>query len=248
MKISVCVDAVYAGQDLFESLESIKSMGYDGFEFWSWWDKDIDRLIETKEKLGLTVTTFCTRFISLVDPAQRDAYIQGLEESIIVAKKLGCKTLITQTGDETTMSRDFQQRSLIEGLKACRPILDKNDITLLVEPLNITTNHPNYYLYRSDEAFEIIDQVASKNIKVLFDIYHQQVTEGHIIRRIEANIDKIGHFHAAGVPDRDELDYGELNYQWIFKKIDELAFEGYIGLEYFPKHKPEKGLKKLLNP
>lgn len=245
MKISVCVDAIYKGRDFFESLESIKSMGYNSFEFWSWWDKDIEKLKETKEKLDMTVTTFCTKFISLVDPAQREAYIQALEESIMVAKKLGCKQLITQTGDETNESRELQQKSLIEGLKACLPILEENDITLLVEPLNIKTNHPNYYLYSSDEAFEIIDQVGSENVKVLFDIYHQQVTEGDIIRRIKGNIDKIGHFHAAGAPERDELYYGELNYNAIFKEIDDLGFEGYIGFEYYPKHAPEEGLKKL---
>lgn len=247
MKISVCVDAIYKGKDLFESLESMKSLGLDSFEFWSWWDKDIDRLKETKEKLGMTVTTFCTKFISLVDSSQRQAYVRGLEESIAVAKKLGCTQLITQTGDETGESRALQQKSLIEGLKACAPILEKNGITLLVEPLNVKTNHPNYYLYSSDEAFEVIDQVGSENVKVLFDIYHQQITEGDIIRRIKPNIDKIGHFHAAGAPGRDELYYGELNYKTIFKEIDDLDFQGYIGFEYYPKHQPEEGLKVFLN-
>lgn len=246
MKISVCVDALYNGKEFLKSLEEIKSKGHNAFEFWSWWDKDIDKLKETKEKLGMTVTTFCTRFISLVDPSQRESYIKGLEESIVVAKKLGCKQLITQTGDATNESRDLQQSSLIEGLKVCAPILEANDMTLLVEPLNIKTNHPGYYLYSSDEAFEIIDQVGSENIKVLFDIYHQQVTEGDITRRIKSNIDKIGHFHAAGVPERNELYYGELNYKAIFKEIDDLGFEGFIGFEYYPKDEPKKGLNTSL--
>lgn len=243
MKISVCVDALYKGKDLFESLEKIKASGQDAFEFWSWWDKDLDKLKQTKEKLGMEVTSFCTRFISLVDPDQREAYIEGLKESIAVAKILGCKTLITQTGDETGQSREAQHQALVEGLKACAPILEESGITLLVEPLNRKVNHKNYYLYRSDEAFEIIDQVGSKYVKVLFDIYHQQITEGDIINRIKGNIDKIGHFHAAGVPDRSELYYGELNYNEIFKEINQLGFKGYIGYEYFPKDTPETGLK-----
>lgn len=244
MKLSVCVDALYRGEDIFKSLEKIKASGYDEFEFWSWWDKDIERLQEIKERLDMTVTTFCTKFISLVDPDQRERYIRGLEESIMVAKKLGCKQLITQTGNDTHKSKDEQQRSLIEGLKACVPILEANDMTLLVEPLNIHIDHKGYYLDSSAEAFEIIDKVGSENVKVLFDIYHQQVMGEDIIGSIRNNLDKIGHFHAAGVPGRNELYYGELDYSVIFKEIDGLEFSGYIGLEYFPKDDPEIGLKR----
>lgn len=243
MKISVCVDALYSGKDLFESLEKIKASGYNAFEFWTWWDRDIEKLQQAKETLGMTVTTFCTRFISLVDPAQREAYIKGLEESIVVAKRLGCKQLITQTGNDTNEDREKQKKELIRGLKACVPILEANDITLLVEPLNTRVDHKGYYLYSSAEAFDIIDQVGSEHVKVLFDIYHQQIMEGDIISRIRENIDKIGHFHAAGVPGRNELYYGELNYKSIFDEIDELGFDGYIGFEYFPKDEPEVGLE-----
>ena len=243
MKLSVCVDAIYRGKDIFESLEKIKASGHHAFEFWSWWDKDIEKLQETKEKLGMTVTTFCTRFISLVDPSQREDYIKGLEESIIVSKKLGCKQLITQTGDGTQESREEQQKSLVEGLKACVPMLEANDITLLVEPLNIHVNHKGYYLSSSAEAFDVVNQVASENVKVLFDIYHQQVMGEDIISSIRSNLDKIGHFHAAGVPGRQELYYGELEYEVVFKEIGDLGYAGYIGLEYFPKDDPKIGLK-----
>lgn len=246
MKISVCVDALYQGKDMFESLEKIKASGCRAFEFWSWWDKDIEKLQQVKESLGMAVTTFCTRFISLVDPSQKGAYIKGLQESIVVAKKLGCKQLITQTGNDTNEDRNKQKNELIQGLKACVPILEANDITLLVEPLNTRVDHKGYYLHSSDEAFNIIDQVGSKHVKILFDIYHQQIMEGDIISRIRCNIDKIGHFHVAGVPGRHELYDGELDYGFIFKEIDKLGFEGYIGFEYFPKDKPEVGLKIFL--
>ena len=246
MKISVCVDALYQGEDVFESLEKLKTSGCYAFEFWSWWDKDIEKLKQVKESLGMTVTTFCTKFISLVDSGQREAYIKGLQESIVVAKKLGCKQLITQTGNDTKEDRDKQKNELILGLKACVPILEANDITLLVEPLNTRVDHKGYYLHSSDEAFDIMDQVGSKHVKVLFDIYHQQIMEGDIISRIRGNIDKIGHFHVAGVPGRHELYDGELNYPFIFEEIDRLGFEGYIGFEYFPKDKPERGLKMFL--
>jgi hydroxypyruvate isomerase len=89
--------------------------------------------------------------------------------------------------------------------------------------------------------------VGSANVKVLYDIYHQQIMEGNIISTIVKNIDKIGHFHAPGNPGRNELYIGELNYSQIFHAIDGTHFSGYIGLEYFPLEDPKKGLIDLLH-
>jgi hydroxypyruvate isomerase len=88
--------------------------------------------------------------------------------------------------------------------------------------------------------------VGSPKVKVLFDIYHQQITEGHIISRISNNIDKIGHFHAAGNPGRHELYSGELNYKEIFKVIDNLGYKGSIGFVYFPVDVPAAGIKAFV--
>ncbi len=117
---------------------------------------------------------------------------------------------------------------------------------LVFEPLNTLVDHKGYYLYSSEEAFRIADQVNSPKVKVLYDIYHQQITEGHLIKRITKNIDKIGHFHAAGNPGRHELYFGEINYSEVFKAIDETGYTGSIGLEYFPIEEPEKGIKAYL--
>ena len=116
---------------------------------------------------------------------------------------------------------------------------------LVIEPLNTYVDHAGYYLWSSDEAFQIVGEVNSPNIKVLFDIYHQQIMEGNIIPRIRKNINSIGHFHAAGSPGRHELDSGEINYPNIFEAIGEAGYTGYIGLEYFPLKDAVEGLKKL---
>ncbi len=244
MKVSICVDALYFGKDIYKGLEEIKECGYDNFEIWCWWDKDIDRLIEVKKQLGMTLTACCTKFVSLVDPSQRDEYKKGLEASIKVAKKLECKKLISQVGNDTGKSREEQHRALVEGLKECVQMLEENDITLVVEPLNTRVDHEGYYLWSSDEAFQIIDEVGSPNVKVLYDIYHQQIMEGDLLRRIIPNVSKIGHFHAAGNPGRNELYYGELEYKRIFEEIGKTAFDGYIGYEYFAKDPVADGLRK----
>jgi len=164
--------------------------GFTAFEFWNWWDKDLDDVVEQRDKNEVKVAACCTKFVSLVDPKLR-----------------------SEAG-----------------------------VTLVIEPLNERVDHPGYYLVRSDEAFEVIDEVGSPNVKVVFDIYHQQVSEGDLIKNITDNIDKIGHFHAAGNPGRNELSSGEINYPEVFAVIEGTSYEGYVGLEYWPKRDAAAGL------
>lgn len=245
MNYSVCIDALYGGRDFLEGMREIKEAGIEAFEFWSWWDKSIDKIATEKEKLGLSVAAMCTKFISLVDPTQHEAYLAGLKESIEVAKILGCRTLISQVGADTRKPREEQHKSLCESVKRAVEILEENEITLVLEPLNTAVDHIGYYLSSSKEAFEIVSEVGSENVRILFDIYHQQITEGDIIRSIRENISRIGHFHAAGNPGRHELDTGELNYTNIFQMIRQTEYKGYIGLEYFPEKPVLDGLRKL---
>jgi len=231
MKISVSVGAVFNGQDFVKSLEELNRAGVKAFEFWGWWDVDLDGIRAAKKRLNLTAAACCTRFISLVDASKRADYLQGLRESIQAAQSIECKTLISQVGNDLGTSRFVQKKNLIEGLKVCASILEEEDILLVIEPLNTLVDHPGYYLTRSEEAFEIVEAVSSPKVKVLFDIYHQQIMEGNLIRRITENIDKIGHFHAAGNPGRHELYYGEINYPEIFRAIDATGYQGYVGFE-----------------
>lgn len=245
MNYSVCIDALYSGRDFLEGMREVKEAGIGAFEFWSWWDKDLEAIAAEKSRLGLTVAAMCTKFVSLVDPAQHEEYLAGLKESIEAAKKLDCTTLISQVGADTGKPREEQRRALCEGLKRAAPLLEESGITLVVEPLNVAVDHAGYYLSSSQEAFEIAEEVGSERVKILFDIYHQQITEGDVIRRIEKNISLIGHFHAAGNPGRHELDTGELHYPNIFRAIRETGYDKYIGLEYFPLEPALDGLKKL---
>lgn len=246
MKYSICADAVFGDKDFFEGLDCIKQLGFEGFEFWSWWDKDLPAIIDRKDGLGLEVTACCTKFISLVDPARRNEYMDGLGESLEAAKTLGCKRLISQVGDELPdVPREAQHESLVEGLQACVPLLEKAGVTLVFEPLNTHVDHPGYYLTESAEAFTIAEAVGSQQVKVIFDIYHQQIMEGNLIPNITENIDLIGHFHSAGHPGRHELDRGEIHYPDIIKAIAETDYDGWFGVEYFPTVDPAEWLPVL---
>lgn len=245
LRPSVCIDAVLEGVAVSDAAALVKSCGIDAFEFWGWWDKDVAAVGSARDIHDLTISACCTKFISLVDPDTRDAYLQGLEESIAAANRLKTRILISQVGDfRPGVDRKQQHQCLVDGLRAAAPMLEAADVTLVIEPLNELVDHAGYYLVRSDEAFAIIDEVGSSNVKVVFDIYHQQISEGQLIQNITSNIEKIAHFHAAGNPGRHELSIGEINYPRVFEAIQKTGYEGYVGLEYWPLEEASVGLKE----
>ncbi|MBS6196518.1 MAG: TIM barrel protein [Clostridiales bacterium] len=244
MKYSVCVDAVFENKGTFtEAMKKIKETGYNAVEFWSWWDKDVCEISRAQQELELEIAAFCTKFVNPGDQSLQEQYLEGLAQSIETAKELECGTLITQAGwNFESALRGITEKehrsSLLETMKRGAELVEKADMTLVVEPLNLLVNHPGYHLSTSEDAFDVIDRIGSPKVKVLFDIYHQQITEGNLIANITENIGKIGHFHAAGNPGRTEITKGEIHYKHVFEEISRLGYDGYIGLEYMTKEDP----------
>ena len=244
MKLSVCASALNIGKAPAPFMDAVASHGFPGIEFWGWWNYDTNEIKDAATRNGQTVTAICTRFIPLTDPARREEYIAGLRETIPVARSLGCKTIISQLGNDTGDTRARQHQSIVDGLREAAPLLEDAGMTLVIEPLN-WRDHPGYYLRSADEGFAIVREVASPAVRLLFDIYHQQITEGDILARILPNISLIGHFHAAGVPGRHELTTGELDYARIIEAIDGAGYNGWFGLEYFPTGDAVSSLDEL---
>jgi len=212
-----------------------KKLGYPAVEFWEGANAPVDEIKAALTETGIDLACMGGALNLLVDPATRPKFLEELGAAIANAKILGAKGLIATTGQEINdIPREAQHQSIVDGLKEAAKLLDGTGLTLNLEPLNVLVNHKGYYLATSAEAFEIIRKVASPNIKVLFDIYHQQITEGNLIANITANIDLIGHFHLAGNPGRGEPYFGEINYKEVFKAIDAAGYTGYAGLEYWP--------------
>ncbi len=234
MKFSVCIDAVFSGKDVYESIELLAKNGIKNIEFWTWWDKDIERLLQLKETYGLTYVAFCTKFYSLVNPNEQEDYIKGFRETCETARKLGCKHIITKPLDKTTAPWQQQYDLMKATLQICVNIAREYDITIVLEPVNSVYEAPNTFMDNSALGFRVVDDIQDEHLKLLYDIYHMQIDEGNVLKRVLENIQKIGHIHTAGSQERHELKDGELNYDYIFTKISETDYNEYIGLEYFP--------------
>lgn len=249
MIFSLSLDALYSksGLTLLERIRQTRELGYKSFEFWSWTDKDLGAIRTLKDELDLHIGSFCSKHGNLVDPEERASFIEGVGESVAAAKELDCKHLIVTVGNTLPgVPHEEQTRSIIEGLRAVAPLVETAGVTIVLEPLNTLVNHKGYFLVNSSEAFAIVDEVASPYVKVLYDVYHQQVSEGNLIPTIIANIDKIGYFHIADHPGRGQIGTGEINYRNVLQAIRDTGYTGYIGLEYFQEEGLEDGLQRFL--
>ena len=242
MKLCVPLPCFFNNLPFEEAIEKISRLGYKYAEIYDWKYLDIEKAAKALDTFGVTLLSMCTSEFRLTDPDCRSLWLDGIKESCEAASRLGVKKLITQVGPDTGAGRELQHKSIVDGLKAGAGILESAGVTVMIEPLNIKVDHPGYYLTSSAEAFDIVREVNSPNVKVVFDIYHQQVSEGNIIPNITENLEYIAHLHAAGHPGRHELQYGENNYKNIFAAVDKAGYTGACGLEYSPLLDPEESL------
>ena len=120
-----------------------------------------------------------------------------------------------------------------------------HELIMILEPLNTLVNHAGYFLNFTNEAFDIVREVGSPYLKILFDIYHVQIMEGNLIATIRKNIASIGHFHVGDVPGRHEPGTGEINYANVFKAIRELGYKDFVAMEYTPAKDPMTTLAEV---
>ena len=243
MKLCIPVPCFFPNSDFSRAIEQIGDLGYGLAETYNWKSLDLLKVKNTLDRTGVKLVSMCTSEFRMTDPEYRDLWLQGLEESCKAAKILGVGKMITQVGPDTGKERAFQHEAIVTTLKKAVPILEEYNVTIMPEPLNVLVNHPGYYLTASSEGFDIIREVGHPLVKLVFDIYHQQVTEGNIIPNIVNNLDLIAHLHSAGHPGRHELQFGENDYKNIFAAVDKAGYTGCCGLEYNPILDPIESLR-----
>ena len=166
----------------------------------------------------------------------------GVSKAIEYAKVLGVKQLNCLAGKiPAGADLDLLRKTFVSNLRYASAELKKANIKLLIEPIN-TFDIPTFYLSKTQQAVEIINEVDSDNLFIQYDIYHAQRMEGELANTMENNLSKIGHIQLADNPGRNEPGTGEINYGYLFKFIDRIGYQGWIGCEYKPATNTEAGL------
>jgi hydroxypyruvate isomerase len=181
-------------------------------------------------------------------PDREHEFAAGIVTALRTAKALDCPRVHVMAGllpaavDAAELER--RRRTYIRNLRfACSEAAEQG-VTILIEPLNPVDN-PGYFLTHQAEAHAIREEVGARNLKVQMDLYHAQIVEGNLASTLRARIANIGHIQIAGVPGRTEPDVGEINYSYLFRLLDELKYDGYVGCEYRPVQSTRAGLAWL---
>jgi len=181
------------------------------------------------------------------NPASHAMLIAELERTIPVAAEKGVPNVIAMFGNRQGRSDAEGIRNCSEGLKRIAPVAEKHGVNICVELLNSKVDHKDYQGDHTAFGVEVMKNVGSPRVKLLYDIYHMQIMEGDVIRTIRDNIAFIGHFHTGGVPGRHELDgTQELNWNAVAKAIADAGFKGYIAHEFVPTRDPLTSLKQAV--
>ncbi|NIA16588.1 MAG: TIM barrel protein [Nitrospiraceae bacterium] len=234
LKMSAPLDW-FRGRTFEEKLDKVDKWGLPGCE-WLGAKGDGAEFRKAADPRGIQLS--CIGGVGKIAPGQmvlpsdHDKLVAQFEERVALAKAFGCKTLIGLTGNERNdATPEEQTKYILQCLERLAPIAESNDVVIVMEALNTLVNHKGYFLTRTDQTMAILEDLDSPNVKMCFDIYHQQITEGNVIRNLSENIDRIGHFHVADNPGRKEPGTGELNYTNIFKAIHKAGYKDFVALE-----------------
>ena len=182
---------------------------------------------------------------TLSDPQRRAYFRWSFTKALEVAGFLKCTRLHVMFGNRVKgIDRNVQVECAAENLSWAAPLAAQAGVTLLIEALN-ETDFPTYALHRTAEALSVIKQVNHPQVKLQYDIYHAQMTEGNLIDTITSCLPDIGHIQIADVPGRHQPGTGEINYPAVLEALKKLNYSGYVGLEYRPSADSDSSLQWL---
>jgi hydroxypyruvate isomerase len=255
--VGVTVPAVY-DCDPLEGVERSAAAGADAFELFDWESADGQAVREVAADhdidVGGTLAAGAGSNIGDPDgdavsyPDSHDRAVADIERSIRAAADLGADTLIVTVGQRVdTLSEATQHNAVVRVLRAVAPTAADHGVTVVPEPLNTRVDHPGYFLRTADRGFEIVAAVDSPNVKLLYDVYHQQITEGNVIQTLTEHLDLVGHVHVADVPGRHEPGTGELAYGNVFAALDDAGYEGVVSCEFSPAGDPDAAVERVVD-
>jgi hydroxypyruvate isomerase len=247
----------HAGNNLIDQLNFMADLGFKGLE-----DNGMKgRSIEMQEQIGrqlrdsgMEMGVFVAHTIywnesslSSGDPDMRDRFLNEIGESVDVARRVGAKWMTVVPGHvDLRLDMDYQELNVIDALKRAAEILEPHNLTMVIEPLNTLHNHPGMILTKTSQAYRICKHVDSPACKILYDAYHQAITEGNMIPNMERAWDQIPYLQVGDHPGRREPYTGEVNYRNIFKFVYEKGFDGIVGMEHGKSGEGKEGELRLI--
>ena len=253
---SACIEPMYGELPFLERFRAARADGFDYVEFWSWTDKDLRAVRAAAEDAGIGISGFNgDAELSLIDPGQKQAYLDFLKRSVDAALQVGARSVTIHSnglGDGGVVLNSYLELSdtvklctMFDTLHACAELAESSGIRMNLEPLNITTDHAGNFLTTTRMAAEMTRLIGSPMLKVLYDVYHMQLNEGSLCDNIRTYGDQFGHIHVADAPGRHEPGTGEIRYPRILQCLEEIGYQGLVGFELIPAVSTAQAVKAI---
>jgi hydroxypyruvate isomerase len=245
----------HAGDDLVDQIKFMADEGFTALED----NGMMGRPVEEQEKIAremdrrrMTMGVFVAyvewREPTMVrgDPAFRDQLVKQMHAAVEVAKRVNARWCTVVPGPcDPRMDWGYQTANVVEHLRAAAEVCEPAGLVMVLEPLN-PRDHPNLFLTKIAQAYEVCRAVNSPSCKILDDLYHQQVTEGNLIPNIDAAWSEIAYFQLGDNPGRKEPTTGEINYRNIFRHLHDKGFDGLLGMEHGNARPGKEGERALI--
>ena len=253
-KFSSNISMMFREYKFLDRSEKAKSYGFDGIEIQFPYKFSINDLNTAKTNNGLEISVLNIDAGDLVDggpgiaaiPDREDQFKRAVEQAVEYAVILQPTSMNILPGWPSMELYNRQQclNTLANNLHYAGDALAQVGVKVLVEAVN-TLERPGFLISSSSEAIEVLNLADHKNLFLQYDIYHMQIMEGNLVGRMENIIDRIGHIQFADNPGRNEPGTGEINFDFIFKRLDEMGWNGWLGAEYIPSKQTEETLQWL---
>ena len=244
---------LYPDRPFLERFSAARAAGFDAVEFLFPYEFGHQAIRQRLDEQGLQVVLFnispgdyaAGDRGTLSQPHRRADFQRTLQEALTYAHALGSPRIHVMVGNRLPdTAHAVQFDTILENLAWAAPLAAAAGVTLVVEPLN-ATDQPRYFLHTTAEGMAIVQAVNHPHVRLQYDVYHAQMTEGNLLNTIQRYLPYIGHIQVSDVPGRHEPGTGEINYPAIFATLEQLGYAGYIGLEYHPSGDTDQSLAWL---
>ena len=245
----------HAGKD---PIDNLKFMAEEGFS--AMFDNGLmrkpaelqEKIGREADRLGLTIgpfvmyAEFAKPTLVTAEQEHRDMIVGRMKEAVQTCKRANCKwTLIAPGCISQRIEPSYQTANLVDNLRRCAEIAEPAGVVIVIEPLNWWANHPGLFLQKIPQAYQICKAVNSPSVKIVDDLYHQQITEGNLIPNIDMAWSEIAAFHLGDNPGRKEPGTGEINFKNIFRHIYRKGYKGVLCMEH-GRSKPGKAGERAM--
>ena len=248
VRFSVMVWTIEKIASFEQCLKIVAQAGYQGVElvgeFQKWAPEERGRILAHMHSLGLVVDAMSGVKTGFALPQESDAFRAQFTAHLQSAHELACERVILLSGNRVDgVGAGMQRQTSIDNLKWAAEVAARAKVEVLIEPIDLLEN-PGIYLSSVTDGFELARAVNAPNLRVLYDIYHEQRSYGNLLEKLENNIDLVGLVHIADVPGRHEPGSGEINYEAVFRALGRLGYREWIAMEYYPTGEPVASLTK----